>query len=425
MLLDFRVRNYKSIDEEQTLSMVGTSLKGPHAAIHADYPGGGAGVLPCAVIYGANASGKSNLLEALVRMSGLVELSHYDSRHAKTLKANPFRLGEKSTSEPTLLEVSFLSSGTRYDYGFEYTEDKICSEWLYNFPEGRRRKLFERQELSVSFGGALKGEKKLLQSLLKERTLFVSLSEMVEQEDLAKVVEFFQNIFASNHIFVQAASLGRHFSEREIDKRAILFLEKLGTGVCDYKFEVSDLTLEQRKLGTELMRLIASYREEELSEEDLEFDKEQYEVKLGHRALGEDLVYFGVDAESAGTRRLLLLMGRIFQVLDRGGIAVIDEIDASLHTFAVEAIIRLFADGDVNKHGAQLIATTHDTNLLNPDFLRRDEIWFVEKSPGGQSEYFSLAEIKRRKSEVFERSYLQGRYGAVPSTFSAKEFQIV
>jgi AAA15 family ATPase/GTPase len=136
----------------------------------------------------------------------------------------------------------------------------------------------------------------------------------------------------------------------------------------------------------------------------------------------DDVVYFGGESESAGTRRLLLLLNGVFKVLDNGNAAMIDEIDASLHTHAVEAIVRLFLDPAVNRNGAQLIATTHDTNLLDPDTLRRDKIWFSEKDMHGASQYFSLAEVKRRKHEVFERSYLQGRYGAVPPNVSASLF---
>lgn len=421
MLLAFTATNFKSIKEPQTISMVGTSLKGPHTPLSISYPGDGNGILPCAVIYGANASGKSNLLDAFVRMKYLVHSSHSVNKNKK-LKVSPFLLDEGAALRDTSLEVSFINDSIRYDYGFSYNESRISEEWLFSYPEGRRRKVFERKGMDIDFGPTMRGAKKVLAGFLSETSLFLTLAIQNNHEELSSIGKFFSSIYTSNQITVASSVLDRSFSKEEVDKRSIEFLSAIGTGICSYKLETSDVTEEHKKIVGELMKVFATYSDVEISESDLQPDEKDYELKLGHKTSGGGLHYFGGEMESAGTRRLLLLLNKIFKVLDEGDIAIIDEIDASLHTYAVEAIVQLFADPNVNKNGAQLIATTHDTNLLNPEILRRDEIWFVQKDNVGCSSYFSLAEIKSRKDEFFEKSYLQGRYGAIPRKIQSLSF---
>src|SRR5690606_6759924 len=194
MLLSFSVTNYKSIKDQQTLSMVGTHLKGPREPMAARYPGGGEGVLPCAIIYGANASGKSNIIDAFQRMRGMILHSHTEASKGRKFKRHAFLLDEHCKSIPTEFEVSFLTNGVRYDYGFSFDDERIIEEWLFSFPEGRRRKLFERTGLDISFGAGLRGAKKVLASFLKETTLFLTIAVHTDHEDLISVIDFFHNI---------------------------------------------------------------------------------------------------------------------------------------------------------------------------------------------------------------------------------------
>lgn len=422
MLLSFSVTNFRSIHETQTLSMTGTSLGGPRPPMDVEYPGDGVGVLPCALIYGANASGKSNMLSAFTRLKSLIAHSHSGLEKTGRLGYSPFLLSEEASAAPTTFEVSFIASGIRYDYGLSYTEDEIEEEWLYSYPEGRRRKLFEREGISISFGQGMRGAKKVLSSFVGKTSLFLSVAAQNNHEELSVVSSFFLRTFAFNQISVASELLNRSLSDGEVDPRAIAFLEYVGSGVCDFTVETSEMSAEQKKVLGELFRVIANARGGEGDSPELKLDEKEFEVKLGHRSSKGEIVYFKGALESAGTRRLLLLMNYIFQVLDSGDIAVIDEIDASLHTFAVEAIFALFCDERVNKSNAQLIATTHDTNLLDLEAMRRDEIWFVEKDRSGASEYFSLAELNVRRGEAAEKAYLDGRYGATPSRVPSELF---
>lgn len=422
MLLTFSVSNFKSIRDTETLSLVGTPLSGPHSPISVAYPGGSYGVLPCAVIYGANASGKSNILDAFVHMQKLVLDSHSAGRKTKGLKFFPFLLDPVCVDEPTVLEVSFIRNRVRYDYGFSYDASEIKEEWLYSYPEGRRRKLFERQGMRIDFGQGMKGAKKVLTSFLNETSLFISVATQNSHEELSQVSGFFFDIFSLNKIAVASSIIDQNFSDGEVDRRAIHFLEGIGSGICDFRVDANDVSEEHKKVMGDLFKVLASYQGLDSSEDVPEVDDKEYEVRLGHRMSSGESVFFKGNQESAGTRRLLLMMNYLFTVLDEGDVAIIDEIDASLHTFAVEAILMLFLDPRINKKGAQIIATTHDTNLLNQKHLRRDEIWFVEKESNGSSEYFSLAEIKGRKGEATEKAYLQGRYGATPPRLPTELF---
>jgi uncharacterized protein len=423
MLLAFRVANFKSIREVQTVSMTGTSLTGPHEPKPVEFAGGENGILPCAIIYGANASGKSNILSALSRMRKIVLNSQADAIVGKKLKFTPFLLGGGSEGNPTLLEVSFVRGSVRYDYGFEYDSERIAAEWLFAYPEGRRRKLFERRGLEMEFGASLRGVKKVLTSLLKEEALFLSLSLQDENSELRDVGEFFREVSIIEEISVPSPQINAVLTHGDLDARSIDFLEALGTGVCTYKIESKETDDEQLGLLGAVFKAIASQQNKEFTGSELELFKKQNEIQLGHRSNSDEVVYFTVDLESAGTRRLLLVLNSVFTALDRGTVMVIDEIDASLHTRAVESLIRLFLDPSLNRKGAQLVASTHDTNMLGSEILRRDEVWFSSKSSNGASIYYSLAEVQVRKDELFEKSYLSGRYGAIPPRPFLRSFE--
>lgn len=417
MLLDFSVTNYKSIKDTQSLSLAGSHLAGPHKTMDVNFPGGGHGMLPFAIIYGANASGKSNILEALVTMKHMVRTSHNTSDRTGDLRREPFLLEKKYKAKPTVFEVAALIDGVRHDYGFSYMQDGILEEWLYSYPESRRRKLFERDGMDISFGASMRGPKKQLSSFIKKSALFLSTATQNNHEELGKLSDFFRDIFTSKAVAVEKHYLNLTFRENEIDQRTISFLNAIGTGVCSYDTRSSEIPEDRRSMLADLFKVLKKHHPDDESGSILEPDEKDVEITLGHKGLEGEIVFFDGDLESAGTRRLLVLMNSLFQVLDAGDIAIVDELDASLHTYAVEAVIELFLDKEINRHGAQLIATTHDTNLLNPKKLRRDEIWFVEKDRSGASQYFSLAEFNTRRTEVFEKTYLQGRYGAVPPRF--------
>ena len=412
MLLNFSVSNHLSIYDEQTISLIGTKLGGPHAPMPTDFRSDG--VLPCAIIYGPNASGKSNLLIALMFMRNQVLHSHSRANN-NGIPCRPFMLADDEPIKPTTMEISFVANNIRYDFGFVATPEAYIDEWLFSYPEGRRRKLYERHEQDVSFGSEMKGAKKMLVDFMRPTSLFISTATQNLHEELAPIRDFFESFYMSNQISVAQDLINATFKEGQIDPRSIEFLERIGTGVVDYKQTEIDIPETFKLMSKEFIGVLKKHMGDGEDFPDFPDDEKNYSIELAHKARNNKKIYFNTENESSGTRRLLLILNGIFKALDDGKLVIIDELDASLHTLAVESIITLFTDSTINTKGAQLIATTHDTNLMGSEKLRRDEIWFVEKDIYGASSYYSLAEIKSRKHEKFEEGYLQGRYGAVPS----------
>jgi hypothetical protein len=218
-----------------------------------------------------------------------------------------------------------------------------------------------------------------------------------------------------SHFAISApgASVSSRFSEIEIDPRVVDFLKKIGTGIIDYQRREIEVPEEIRRVTT---LIDSAFKELNIKDIHVEVDRKdkQVIVELGHLGRDGKTVFFDLDRESAGTRRLLNVLSEMFPALDEGALIVIYELDASLHTQACEAVLALFCSNVTNPRGAQLITTTHDTNLLRSPVLRRDQVWFTEKDGEGATDIYPLSDIRSRKGDNIEKGYLEGRYGAMP-----------
>lgn len=247
--------------------------------------------------------------------------------------------------------------------------------------------------------------------MTRENSLFLSAAYQNDHNELVPVAGYFRSLFCHNKIWIHGVGASRSLAKEEIDTRAIKFLEKIGTGVVGFRREEipvsEDLRKAQDDINNVLRRLIGDQFEADVD------TSKSVKFELAHRANDGGKVYFDLDNESAGTRRLLTLLGPVFHALEKGHPLVIDELDASLHTEACHALIELFSTPRTNPKGAQLIATTHDTNLLRSQSLRRDQTWFIEKSERGDSRLFPLTDVRTRRGDNIEKGYLQGRYGGI------------
>lgn len=362
-----------------------------------------------AVIYGANASGKTSIIRAFDLMRDHILYSHSQGIPERRIPNNPFKLDDKSLKEPTSFGIDFAIEESRYRYEFSYVDNYIINENLYSFTNGRQTKLFERNKNDFSFGRSLSGQNKLIASVTRGNSLFLSSAAQNDHKQLMQIFSFFEKITLSTNI--QDLRLS---NKKEIDSRAIKFLNLIGTGIVSWRSKKIEMSKENLKIKEKLVQLFTEMSNDlPYTVEDDGNDK--VILQFAHKAGGKEK-YFDISDESAGTRHLLRILDPIFKTLDEGGILIIDEIDASLHTQAVEAIIELFLDNELNKNRAQLICTVHDTNILNCKNLRRDQIWLVEKNiDDGSSELFSVADIKTRKGDNIEKAYTQGRYGGIPS----------
>jgi len=410
MLLRFAVDNHLSICDQQELLFAASPLK-DHADGLIDCEAVGSGkILPAVVIYGANASGKTNLVNALKSMRSAVLFSQTKGEPGGGIPRRKHLLDPSCSVKPTCFEIDFVLDGIRYHYGFEATDEAFTSEWLYQIPKAHRRKLYERKEQDFVFGRGLKGANHNITRLTRPNSLFLSAAAQNGHALLSRVYGYFQDIAFSVPGFRASSEVGGE----GVDDRVIRFLESINTGVIGYHKKEMEFSEDFRAHRRELDAVFQKIAGQTI-ESDLDDEEKIVKIELAHCGRDGSKVYFDLDLESAGTRRLLIILNRVFKAIDKGLPIIIDELDASLHTYASEAILRLFCSPLVNKKGAQLIATTHDTNLMKGSLLRRDQLWFADKNGEGATEIFPLTDFRTRKGDNFELGYLQGRFGAVPS----------
>lgn len=414
MLLRFSVSNHLSIRDSQELLFTASSLKDPTDGLIDCAAAPNGSVVPAVVLYGANASGKSNLLEAITAMRHMVLRSHTEGDPGGGVPRQAFRLDTESSRRPSRFEIDFLLDGVRHHYGFEANDTEFSSEWLYAFPKSHRRSLFVRDHDEYRFGRDLKGRNSVIAGLTRPNSLYVSAAAQNRHEQLSAVFGYFLSFHGFMGVGVAGPEASAWLVNEHVDSRVIDFLGKIDTGICDYKRTERELPEEMRTFQRELFELVRKR-----SNGPIEFDAEgkQVAVELGHRSRDGKPVFLDLNLESSGTRRLLLVLSLVFRALDEGTPLAIDELDASLHTLAVAEVLKLFCSPETNPRGAQLIATTHDTNLMDTSVLRRDQFWFTAKDADGATHLYPLTDIRTRGSDNFEWGYLQGRYGAVPSPF--------
>lgn len=402
MLIEFRVKNYCCLRDEQVLSFVPTDDKTlEECNVYETGVPSVPRLLRTAAIFGPNAGGKSTVLRALQSMMRMVVSSTYldDER---LLVIIPFFLSYTIHREPTSFEISFLHEGRRYQYGFSCTPERIYEEYLFEYATSRPKTLFQRtydpekNNEKYTFGKALRGRKNIWREATRDNALFLSCAAQLNSEQLFPIWE---KNFARPLIFNKTAQVSKNFvlnltaQDRQLQKNICTFLNAADTGIKDIEIEKQ----EPDESSTE-EALTNNYR--------LHF---KHATQYGNMSLPLWL-------ESDGTIQLFYYIPPILKIIEQGSIIAIDELDSSLHPLLVRRIVEMFQSQESNPHGAQLIFTTHDATLLqsDPPLLRRDQIWFVEKQKDQASDLYSLAEFKGQKRADFLRSYLRGLYGGIP-----------
>lgn len=412
MLLRFRVSNHRSFRDLQDVSFVASSLKERKGYVIDCAAAPNNSVVPAAVVYGANASGKSNLVDAMKTMCNMVLHSHTKGDPGGGVARQWFRLDPECLRAATQFDIDFVAEGTRYHYGFQASDAAFVSEWLDVYPKAYRRLAFSRDSSEFTFGRWLKGQNSSIAKLTRPNSLFLSAAAQNGHQQLAKVFTYFRSIRVVRDIAVHGTQLMTRLAQGELDRRVITFLGKLGTGVMDSR-QIEAKDSEQFLKLVRPLATAAGKSPRALAEE-LGSGGMETVVELVHSGRDNEPIPLDLDRESAGTRRLLAVMGIVYRALDDGTPVLVDELDASLHTHASEAVLGLFCSARSNPKGAQLLATTHDTNLMKSSSLRRDQLWFTQKDAEGATQIYPLTDFKTRWGDNFELGYLQGRYGAVP-----------
>lgn len=414
MLLEFTVGNFKSFKEKATLSLEATTDDSLEEVNLAKEEGTELRLVKAAGIYGANASGKSNFIEAMSVFRQLVLTSSKESQLGQLIPVKPFRLQTDTDKSPTFFEAIFLKRDIRYRYGFEATRESIISEWFFRQQSSIRETcLFTREKGGIHPRVPFK-EGKGLEERTRSNALFLSVVAQFNGQiagELVSVIDQFRTISGmmhSQHMGYTASLLDSQEFGRSIRE----LVRQADTGIEDLIKEDIDKERFLRSLPKELPEPIRDLiTQNPASPAILKTIHQRYDSK-GHPA---GKVEFDLNAEeSAGTRQFVAFAGPFLHTLSEGAILAVDELDAWLHPLLTRQLVGLF-NSSANRRNAQLIFATHDQALLDPRRIRRDQIWFVEKDDLGSSTLFCLDEIKGvRKDANFEKEYLLGQFGGVP-----------
>ncbi len=407
MLLRFRFSNYRSFREEQELSLVASPLSENPEAVMASsaIPDG---VLPVAAIYGANASGKSNVLKALQYMLLAIKDSFGNWPPNGPIPYEPYALDGSSSTQPSQFVIDFLFEGSRYHYGFTSNSDGIVSEWLHAFPNQRRQVWFDRKRgRPISFSRTLIGENTQIAKLTRPNSLFLAAAAQANHRVLAPLHQW---LTSGQPVVGPARETSLH-DAMELLERSQTVLLAVGRLLMAADLGISRLTIKPSKPSlSEPSEPAASASVAALR---ARIFKLRRELEFHHSGSAGSLI-FSRDQESDGTLAYLSILASALTRLGAGGLLLVDELDRSLHPILARSLVELFNSKESNPKGAQLIFNTHDTNLLSGGLLRRDQIWFTEKDRKGASHLYPLTDFKPRKGENLENGYLQGRYGAIP-----------
>ncbi len=415
MLIEFTVKNYRSFWESQTLSMAAGATKDLQEENSFIPPVEGLPrLLRSSVIYGANGSGKSNLINALSFMQEFVASSSKESQEGDEITRKPFLLHPEGSSIASEFEVFFLQDGIRYQYGFAATRERVTHEWLFAYPSNRAQRWFERaydpgkEEEDWYFGPKFSGQKKTWQESTRENALFLSTAVQLNSEQLKPVFTWFQQLVIIRH----GEDLDPGFTARSCeDERTCTDIIKLlhGAGVEVDEIEVKEKEIDRLKFSSDMHDEIKKAFQKELK------GKTVKEIFFQHNIeKTEGNCLLPLLEESDGTQKLFAYAAPWLDVLNNGRVLVVDELDNSFHPHLVRFLLSLIHDPAANKQNGQLIFSTHDTSILDAKILRRDQIWFMEKDDEQATQLYPLSDFHPRKKEALEKGYLQGRFGALP-----------
>lgn len=418
MLIQFSFKNYKSFREEVTLDLSATKITEFSERV---VTAGGEKILPVAAIYGANASGKSNIYSALAYMSEYVADSFKyggEEKKFERYKPTPFLFDSTSADADSTFEVYFTipedKNERTYNYGFCVDKEGVTEEWFNSKAKSARKfsRVFyrNRNEEELDLSGLPKNSRENIKIALEKQVLVASLGAKLKISKCKIIRDWFlMNEFADfgdpfTNLFMSHRLPGGFVDDKRIQKKVIEFFSSFDEQIKDFKVE---------KVPSEG-----------------EAQEDQYTIKALHKKIDSDeMAEIPLGAESAGTLKMFALYPELQEVLEHGSVFFIDELNARLHPLLVRNFLLTFLNPEINVNHAQLVFTTHDTWQLSNQLLRRDEIWFAEKDGRGVSTLYSLADFVDedgshiRKDESYEKNYMIGKYGAIPTLKSMDIFK--
>ena len=441
MLLRFGVTNHRSIRDYQEL-LLSASKRIKREGLTMPAPTLNEDVVPLAAIYGPNAAGKSNLIDALDEVRRAVVISHKGLDATDLIPRYPFRLDDKNRTSPTQFDCSFTlgecsDDGSKaeesekvYEYGFEFTAKEFQREWLYQTVRKQRQStqmLFERKtengQVQVNFGGELRGENKLIEKITRPNSLFLSAAAQNNHPQLTNIYRYFAERWRV--ILHEGAMNESAVTQRLLDyqhmEQLLLLIQQADVGITDIDVQEDQPDQLQLDFARKLVGVMSEHVGADVYTEDMRqhvLDKFRHpkRIRLAHSASGDTMQAFEYNLESKGTRTLISLLIPALEALSTGSLLVVDQLDTSLHPDLARAFVSLFNRDSSNPYGAQLIFSTHDVTLLGSGLIQQDEIWMTEKSHEGVSRFTPLTEFRLRSRDDIEKAYRAGRLGGVPSS---------
>jgi len=420
MLVEFTVDNFKSIKDTINFSMfASTYIKNNNSNTFTirNYE-----LLLSAIIYGANASGKSNFLRAMAFMRNFVLNRFKILQSTDRLPHEPFELSTETEDASSKFEIIFFVKNTKYRYGFEIDSENIYAEWLFADEKGREAKLFIRDIEENDYVNPNKFkegfpffDRKNQKIKIAKNQLFIWKCDQEDGEISKSILKWFSNfnmIDGMDHQGYINFTL-KKMEDDDFKNRIIELVKTADIDIDDISIEEDDIPLEI----IESLPILDIVKKEILNDGILKsISINTKHKKYDKKGIVAGKVNFELDKEeSKGTRKFFAISAPIIDTLQNGKVLIIDELDSSLHPILTQYLIRLFHDKTINKNHAQLIFATHDTNLLKPYNFRKDQIWLTEKNKYGSTDLYSLAQFKGvRAKEDFEKQYIQGKYGAIP-----------
>lgn len=387
MLIEFSVGNYLSFKETVTFSLVASKVFSYHKELDENNVfnfDDELRLVKSAAVYGANASGKSNLIKAMGFMTRFILTSSKETQVGDEIDVKEFKLNTQTVDKPSFFEIVFILDQTIYRYGFEVNREQVISEWLFHVPKVKEINLFQRNCDQIEV-------KKQFEKLGKE---------------------FFERT-RPNALFLSVIA---QFNGKIASHILLLFTKKFNvlSGLHEHLYH--QYTIAQFKKDPDPIIQLIKQLDLDIYDIILEFNR----IKTIHKKYNDQgeivsLEKFDLnEEESEGTKKLFAFAGPILESLTNGKVLVIDELDSKLHPLITQTLINLFNSKTTNPKNAQLIFTTHDTNLLSNKIFRLDQIWFTEKNNQGASDLYSLIEYKVSSDASLESDYIKGKYGAIP-----------
>ena len=425
MLIEFRFKNYRSFRDEAVLSMEAIGLSSfKNCLIEQN----NMKLLPGAAIYGKNGGGKSNVIRAFWLAVQFIRNAQRMQHEKATVPVVPFALNDYSAKEPTEFSFDYISDGVKYWYSFAATREKIVRESLYHAPKGQKAQVFVREGQTFRFTED-KAKRKLISETVAENQLFFSVACTMNDAVCVNAMRWFrEDVFFSRDYTDIPRQLMEYYDDSNMLKAISDYAKTADFGIEEMQFEIENKEIEtdlnfpedvpegMKAALTSFIQILSETSNN--SEGRLKMSRVKAKAKhKGINADGEEGLYnIELEDESDGTRKLMSIAPAIESVLTKGGVLFVDELERELHPMLVNFIVAKFQSKRSNPNSAQIIFTTHNTELMNLEFMRKDQIYFADKRKSdGASELYSVTDFNTKTADNIRKGYLVGKYGATPN----------